>query len=285
MSTKAVVIIGGAWLVLTVARAGAQGGPQPGGPSGEGGRISIAQRQQRYQISTMERVFEGAVEHGATMTRERLRTWLPADMLLAENARVRGFRLEGYGLFFDVEVPTLAGTIPWIFRTLDQNDLGLESALKALRSHVDSAGDPNLQQAFKRVELQIAPMPTPTTASAPGRLPIGPTFTGAAAAAPAVAPIGPAGDRILNDPDEAYRTEIKDALMDAMLDHSRGLGLGPTEWLHVAARRNVDRTGLDLAGQDARTVTIRIRGADLTAYLAGQMGRDEARQRMEMREF
>ena len=52
-------------------------------------------------------------------------------MLLTENARARGFRLEGYGVFFDVEVPSLEGTLPWSFRTLDQNDLGLDSALQA----------------------------------------------------------------------------------------------------------------------------------------------------------
>ena len=47
-------------------------------------------------------MLEGAVEHGATVIRDRLQALLPADMLLTENARARGFRLEGYGVFFDV---------------------------------------------------------------------------------------------------------------------------------------------------------------------------------------
>ena len=80
---------------------------------------------------------------------------MPADMLLTENARARGFRLDGYGVFFDVEVPSLEGTLPWSFRTLDQNDLGIDNALRTLRSFVEAAAanDVNLQQALKRIEL------------------------------------------------------------------------------------------------------------------------------------
>src|SRR3972149_419513 len=65
------------------------------------------QREQRYPIGMMERVLESAVEHGATVTRDRLQALIPAEMLLSENARARGFRLEGYGVFFDVIVPPL----------------------------------------------------------------------------------------------------------------------------------------------------------------------------------
>ena len=72
-------------------------------------------------------------------------------MLLSENARARGFRLDGYGVFFDVDVPSFGTRTRrcWSLRTLDQNDLGLESALKALQAHVEAAGDPNLQQALQ----------------------------------------------------------------------------------------------------------------------------------------
>src|SRR4051794_17526420 len=116
-------------------------------------------RQARYQIGQMERLLEGAVEHGATVIRDHLQAVMPADMLLTENARARGFRLDGYGVFFDVEVPSLEGTLPWSFRTLDQNDLGLDAALRTLRAYVQSPGtDSNVQQALKRLELQVSPM-------------------------------------------------------------------------------------------------------------------------------
>src|SRR5207244_3500061 len=63
-------------------------------------------KESRYQIGQIERLLEGAVEHGATVIRDRLQAMMPADMLLTENARARGFRLDGYGVFFDVEVPS-----------------------------------------------------------------------------------------------------------------------------------------------------------------------------------
>ena len=42
---------------------------------------------------------------------------------------------------------------------------------------------------------------------------------------------------VLRDPNGAYRNAIKAALIDAMLDHSRGMNIQPDEWLTVAAHR------------------------------------------------
>jgi len=251
-------------------------------------------REARYQIGQMERVLEGAVEHGASEIRDRLAAVVPTDMLLSDNARARGFRLDGYGVFFDVEVPSLAGTLMWSFRTLDQNSLGLDAALATLRSYVQQAGanDVNLQQALKRVELQVAPMRTVLTAPAaasgssdPAAAQHGPDTVTAASINPVPAPAPIATDPIFDNPDEAYRTQIRDALIDAMLEHSRGLGLGPDEWLTVAARRTDERTGIAAIDTEARTVVLRVRGADLTAFLGGQLTRDEARNRIEVRIF
>jgi hypothetical protein len=263
-------------------------------------------REARYQIGQMERVLAGAVEHGASEIRDRLAAVVPADMLLTENARVRGFRLDGYGIFFDVEVPSLAGTLMWSFRTLDQNDLGLDSALATLRSYVEQAGanDVNLQQALKRVELQVAPLSaaltTPATDPSGASQTVQPQTPGTpgAAALNAAAVSGAARnavggsdaarnaavDPIFRNPDEAYRTQIRDALIDAMLEHSRGLGLASNEWLTVAARRSDDGSGLTI-DTDARTIVLRVRGADLTAFLGGQLTRDEARSRIDARVF
>lgn len=250
-------------------------------------REALELKESRYQIGQMERVLEGAVEHGARVTRDRLQAVLPAEMLLSEKARVRGFRLDGYGVFFDVVVPPLEGTLPWIFRTLDQNDLGLGRALKALRSHIEAAGDANLQQALKRVELQVAPT-TMAAASASAAEPVSVgarVATGSGATRPANTAPNTAADPILGNPEEAYRAEVKDALMDAMLEHNRGLGIRADEWLTIAARRNEDRPPLAVADTDARTIVIRVRGADLTAFLAGQVSREDARKRMEVRVF
>src|SRR5258707_7779856 len=86
-------------------------------------RASVEQKQSRYQIGVMERVLEGAVEHGVTMTPDRLQAAVPAEMqFMMDNARVRGFRLEGYGLFFDVVVPSFEGSVAWAVRPPDRHD-------------------------------------------------------------------------------------------------------------------------------------------------------------------
>ncbi len=267
---------------------------------GQQARQTPQQRDQRYQIATMERVLEGAVEHGAKVTRDRMQAVVPAEMLLSDNARVRGYRLEGYGLFFDVAVPMLEGSLTWSFRTLDQNNLGLESALTALRSLVEKSGDNNFEQALKRVELQVAPVsinaavqglnapaPPALTGSAQSITPDARTLTGSAAVAAAVAdpPVPVAADAILDDPVEAFRAEIRDSLMNAMLDHGAALRLAPTDLFTIAARGSDDRTVLGPLRDDAQTIMITVSGADLTAYLSGQIGRDEARQRMAVRVF
>ena len=247
-------------------------------------RAAADQKQSRYQIGVMERVLEGAVEHGATVTRDRLQALLPAQMLLSENAHVRGFRLDGYGVFFDVEVPSLEGSLPWSFRTLDQNDLGLERALKALETHIEAAGDSDLQQALKRIELQVGPMTTVMRSSAPA-VAGGRAATGSAAAASPGADDQRPTDQILNNPEEAYRAEVKQALIDAMLDHSAPLAIGADEWLTLAARRNEDRPRLAPADSDAQTIVIRASGADLAAFRAGRMSRDDAIKRIDVRVF
>ncbi len=243
---------------------------------------TVQLREARYQIAQMERVLEGAAEHGATIIRERLQALAPSDMLLTENARARGFRLDGYGVFFDVGVPSLAGSVlAWSFRALDQNNLGIESALRTVRSFIEAAsgGDANLQQALKRIELQVAPPVLVTDQLAPAQArPAGVTPTTAASRSAA-------SDPVITDPDEAYRTEVRDALVGAMLEHSRGLNIAAGEWLTVAARRNDDRPRLAPADTEARTMVIRIAGSDLSAFLAGQISREEARKRIDVRLF
>jgi hypothetical protein len=246
---------------------------------------ALAQRaqsptQQRYQIGVMERVLENAVEHGASVTRDRLRTVLPADMLLSESAEARGFRLQNYGVFFDVVVPNLEGMLPWVFRTLDRTNLGVDSALQALRAMVERTGDPDLLQALRRIELQIAPSPNNTLTATAARPGSGRTTQASTSSdAPRTPP-----DPILNNPEEAYRNEVTAALMDAMLDHSRGLELAPDEWLTVGARRS-ETPRLGLGDAPARTIQIAVKGADLQAFLEGAISREDARRRMDVRVF
>lgn len=266
-----------------VAASGAPALGQSGAPTASQAAARSA-AEQRYQIGQMERVLEGAVEHGVTLTRDRLQalTQAPADMLVSDNAHARGFRLDGYGVFFDVIVPMFDATLTWSLRTLDQNDLGLQSALRTLQSHVRTANDPNLEQALKRLELQM-----PTVVSRTASLQDAGVRGGAAGAASLSAekPATQADDPILNDPNEAYRTEVTEALKDAMLAHSSSLGIGVNEWLTIAAKGNDDRPRLAPADSDSRTRIFRLKGSDLADFLAGKITREEALQRIEVRVF
>ena len=244
-------------------------------------------RDLRYQIGVMERILEEAVQHGADKTRDRIQSVLPpADMLLVTGAQVRGFRLDGYGVFFDVEVPTLDTSLPLSFRMLDQNGLGLESALQALRQVTQKSGDANLEQALRRIELQLGPvsMTPPDTAGARMVSGSAASTTGdAPQARGSAAPISV--ESYLNEVHSTLRTEVRDALIDAMLDHGRGLDVAPTEWLQVAARRDDARPRLGPVDADVETMSIRVRGADLTDFLGGKITREEAIKLIDVKMF
>src|SRR3954452_22156675 len=173
-----------------------------------------AAAEQRYQIGQMERVLEGAVEHGLTSTRDRVQALaqVPADLLVSENAHARGFRLDGYGVFFDVVVPQFETTLTWSLRTLDQNDLGVDSALRTLQAHVKDEGNPDLEQALKRLELQVSPG---VLARSVAPIERGARNATGSAASTIDAQSSAGADPILTDPNEAYRTEVLQALKDA----------------------------------------------------------------------
>jgi hypothetical protein len=269
-----------AWSMASPAIAQPAQAPQP-----VSRQTARAEAESRYQIGVMERVLEGAVEHGLTVTRDRVQALaqVPAELLVSDNAHARGFRLEGYGVFFDVAVPSFYTTLTWSLRTLDQNNLGLDTALRALQAHVKTSGDPNLEQALKRIELQMNPAVLAGSA-APDAQDARAATGSAASTAPDKPPVA-GDDPILADPNEAYRAEVIQALKDAMLAHSSSLGIGPNEWLTIAAKGNDDRPRLAPADSDARIRIIRLRGADLADFLAGRITRDDALQRIEVRVY
>jgi hypothetical protein len=99
------------------------------------------------------------------------------------------------------------------------------------------------------------------------------------------APVPQPVDPILENPNEVWRAEVIQALIDAMLDYSSPLGIGADEWLTVAARRNEERPRLAPADSSAQSVVIRARGADLAAFRAGQISREEVVKRVDRRVF
>jgi hypothetical protein len=261
-------------------------------------------RQLHYQIDMMERVLEAAVAHGAAAIRDRLQAVAPdapAELLILDVPRVRGFKLDPYGVFFDVEVPSLNGSLTLSLKTLQDNDLTVQSALNTLRNRLDPA-DAELQQALQRVALRMnvpSTAPVPELAAPEPKRAVTPTLPNprrpgnvasdrqvtAAALQPAAKAAGTEADNILENPNEAYRNEVLRALSDAMLDYSGALPITDGEWLTVAARGVYDRPLAGPAGNDAPTIMIRLRGEDLAAYRARQISRDDVLKRIERRVF
>ena len=69
-----------------------------------------------------------------------------------------------------------------------------------------------------------------------------------------------------------------------MLDSSKNLELGPDEWLTIAARNSEYALSTNEI-MNLTTTILRVKGSDLADFLAGRLTKDEARQKVEVREF
>jgi hypothetical protein len=232
--------------------------------------------QIRFQISVMEGVLQSAAENGARQTAQELKNIVPDGVLWSGAPRARGFRLDNYGYFFDVEIPALRGSVAWSIEVLDRNQTlvqeQLSASLQALRGQIqrvtDAGAREQLTQTLQRIELQVRSDAVPADAARSTTV----STTPARPAKPA-------------DPIELYTTRVKDALIDAILDHSAPLPVRPDEWLTIAARGSqIARVGIGET-DDLTTVFLRIRGSDLAAFHAGRLNREEVRNRVEVREF
>lgn len=258
---------GAALLLATVALAHAQAPDQPD------------QLRARQRISMMESVFERAVANGADNLVRQIRSFVPDPPMFLGAPKARGFRLEGYGVFFDVEVPGLRPPVTWTLRYMLNDSRRAASALAELRGLMAHLRPRERERAQEMVALLEAQVGTPAQFPALGGL------IQANASRPADAPGG--GDpRVMTDPNQAYTLEVKAALIDAMLENSGPLGLGADEWLTVAARDNVEGHPLMPTDKsDFTTLVVRIKGSDLLAFRAGRLTAEQARAQVDLRSY
>jgi hypothetical protein len=240
-------------VILWAAVAGAQ---TPAAKSAE-----LEQIKQRQRLSLMEGVLERAVANGADNLLRQVKHVMPDVPMLTGAPEVRGFRLDGYGVFFDVEVPALRLPLAWTLRYVaDGNRLAVNSMLAQLRAMVleqPAQERERLETLVRQIEERNLPVP-------------------------ASAQVDPA---VVRDPNEAYTRAVKEALVDTMLESSGPLNLGPDEWLTVAARDNVPNDPLVPGDStDLKSVIFKINGRDLAAFRSGQMTLDEARKRVKAEE-
>jgi len=243
--------------------------------------------QARHQIFVMESVLEQAVQYGAQMLGDRLRAAGMADMvLLAGAARARGFRLEGYGVFFDVEVPAFRQSVAWSLRMMSRPDARLSQALNALRGQVQALTDQgaraNLDGLIRQVEAQVGTVAGPAGPQ-PGLARAGTVSAATRGDGVASAAVAPPQ---IDEPGEVYTNEVRSALIDAMFDHSGPMNLGASEWLTIAARADMDRRFLSGDPNAVpQTMVLRVRGSDLQAFREGRLSREEAMKRIEVDNF
>jgi hypothetical protein len=248
-----------------------------------------AQIQARAKLVAMEKMLESAVQLGAQRVRAQVQAALPyaPDMLVISGmARARGFWLDGYGVFFDVDVPAMRKSLIWTVQMLEQNDRGLGSEIAALKRIVATVDNPAarraLQQTVQRMEAQVRPPRAPVL---PAGSPLASLSQPDPGGVEAVSTDAAQRIAILEDPDAVYTTEVKDALVDVMVDYGGGLPVAPNEWLTVAARdQGVSRLQPG-DPYDVSTILVRIKGADLAAFRAGQIDREQTRGRVELREY
>ncbi len=207
---------------LVLSAASAVGAQSPVRPV----QTTSAQIQARQQIAAFEGALENAVRFGAQMLNQRLQASNTDNMvMLAGLTRARGFRLDDYGVVFDVEFPSMRRSMVWTIQELEKASAG-----RAVR---------------------------------------------AADAAPVVRPR------------EIYQTEIASALVNAILDYTGSVGVGPGEWLTVAARESLlDRRFLSGDPNDsAITVILRIKGSDLQALRDRTLTREEGLKRVDVKHY
>jgi hypothetical protein len=250
------------------------------------------QSRARYQIAAMESVLERYVQLGARRLSQQVQSISPDMLYIGGAARARGFRLDGYGVFFDVDVPALRRSVAWSFRQLGRTDGGIEAAMTSLKRNLSQVSNPairrELEADIQRLSRLVGPMPLPPGAlPPPGAQQVAATAPGAMAAEPGVQlpSLSPQQAAIIDDPGMAYTNEVKAALVDAMLDYGTPIPIADNEWLTVAARDDNSRLGGGGDPYDSSTVLLRIRGSDLAAFRAGTLSRADAVARVEVREY
>ena len=243
----------------------------------------------RQRIFMMEGVLERAVQLGVDNLRRRARSVMPDDALLQGGvAQARGFPLDGYGVFFDIEVPTLRRSLAWSMRTMHDTGMALARDLAQIRALMQSVADPRVQAEFdrtlRRIQQQIGPTPAvePTQGATSG---VSAVSTQTVTDQPDTSPASDVDQLLLNDPNEAYTQEVRAALIDAMIENSGQMALADTEWLTVAARDNSTSRPFMSGDPDAVTLVLRVNGADLSSFRAGRLTLEQMRSRVQVTKF
>jgi hypothetical protein len=213
-------------------------------------RTTAEQQQRQEKISIMEGTLTSSVGAAARRVAKDVRSTDSTAILFAGQARAKGFTLEGHGVFFYVEVPTLDLNV---MITVQQFERSAQQRAEA-QQQPPLGGDP---QPVNNLRPDAPTQPLPT-------------------AVETLANLAAEGQK--------WHATVRLALIDAMLDNSKNLELKPDEWLTIAARGSET----DLMPNEILNLTttvLRVKGSDLADFLAGRLTKEEARLKVEVREF
>ena len=257
----------------------------------------------RHHIYVMEGALARAVDYGAKQLNREILQVMPGVFMLEGEARARGVHLDGYGVFFDVRVPMMRQSMMWSLRImLEQDAAAQQVALNDLKTALKGVTDPatraNLEKAVRQLERQNQPAANARSGEliAPGvvmpnseAIPTGAGVATGVSANSMRPPVPPAARDSLwaKDPDRAYTEAVTRALVDAMIDYSAPMQIGPDQWLTVAARDDQGRDALSPPDplEEVMTMIYRIKGSDLQEYRQGRIDRDEVRRRVQVSQF
>lgn len=252
--------------------------------------------EMRRHIYVMEGALAQAVDFGAKQLNRQILAVMPGVFMLEGEARARGVHLDGYGVFFDVRVPMMRQSMVWSLRMMmDQDDAANHALVNDLRTKLAGITDPgtraSMEKAIRQLERKTPGVSARNPQVTPGLVTgsTGPAVGAATAAGLSnTRPAPPAADTLwAQDPNRAYTEAVTAALVDAMIDYSTPMNIGPDQWLTVAARDDEGRNSL--APQDPLeevvTMIYRIKGSDLLAYRTGSIDRDAVRKRVQMSQF
>lgn len=214
----------------------------------------------RQQMALFCNALSLAIRNGAASMEQKVRQVLPtAKLAFSSPTEVTSHRLPDYGPEFQVGVPDLSPNTEWALAIL----MGQQQRLR--QRVLQSPGPGQIQGAtVNRTALAgdqqvVAPPPPPP-------------------------PPTPFVDRGLL-PEELYTSEVKNAIIEAMVENSQGLHLSASERLTVVARSNAEPDPQSLSPQtDATAVTFQIMGTDLLDYHSGRISAEEVRRRVKITE-
>lgn len=274
---KAARFVPSLWLPLILVAMPAVAQPERAAQRGVPGRPSLEQERSQLQVANMERVLESVVEttHG-----RQLESMMPEMFTFEGVSRARGFRLEGYGVFFDVDLPPVPRSVEWTLKVLDTGAI-LTPDVQSLKRQVASIQDAQLRRQFDTIIQRMEAKLVSGTTLASG------SSGGSDSAPPGNVPVstrGVRGDEPLPrrmDPVQVYLTQLRTEIAYAMVDYGGTIQVGADDWLTVAAREMQAR--LVPGAPTETTLTFRIKGGDLAAFQARQISREEAVRRVEIK--